>query len=139
MSYEVASAIRASLAGSRRPIEHGTVDDDRTRQLTDQPVDAHFEAAVDAIVSGGPDALHALLETDPALVRARSPFGHHATLVHYVAANGVESTVLKVKIGGWWAGQLERMVGVVERCALAVIPRPRSSAAALSTRIDTSY
>jgi ankyrin repeat protein len=36
--------------------------------------------------------LHALLETDPGLVRARSPFGHHATLVHYVAANGVEST-----------------------------------------------
>jgi hypothetical protein len=57
-----------------------------------QPVDARFEAAAGAIVSGDQDTLRALLDTDPALARARSPFGHHATLVHYVAANGVESS-----------------------------------------------
>jgi hypothetical protein len=72
--------------------EHGFADWAAVAAHRDQPVDAHFEAAVDAIVSGDPDALHALLEADPALVRTRSPFGHHATLVHYVAANGVEST-----------------------------------------------
>jgi hypothetical protein len=43
-------------------------------------------------VSGDPDTLRALLDTYPALARARSPFGHRATLTHYVAANGVESS-----------------------------------------------
>jgi len=56
----------------------------------DRPVSARFEAAVDAIVAGEPDTVAALLAADPLLVRARSPFGHRATLVHYVAANGVE-------------------------------------------------
>jgi hypothetical protein len=56
----------------------------------DQPVDLHFEAAVDAVVAGDLVALRALLDSHPGLARARSPFGHHATLVHYVAANGVE-------------------------------------------------
>lgn len=72
--------------------EHGFADWAAVAAHRDQPVDARFEAAVDAIVSGDPDALRALLDTDPTLVRARSPFGHHATLVHYVAANGVESS-----------------------------------------------
>ncbi|TCO59727.1 ankyrin repeat domain-containing protein [Actinocrispum wychmicini] len=76
--------VRAAIAR-----EHGFADwaavPDR-----DRPVDPHFEAAVDAIVSGEPDALRALLTTHPELVSARSPFGHHATLVHYVTANGVE-------------------------------------------------
>ena len=72
--------------------EHGFADWAAVAAHRDQPVDAHFEVAVDAIVSGDPDTLRAVLDADPALVRARSPFGHHATLVHYVAANGVEST-----------------------------------------------
>lgn len=72
--------------------EHGFADWATVVAHRDEPVDARFEAAVDAIVSGDPDALRSLLAADPALVRARSPFGHHATLVHYVAANGVEST-----------------------------------------------
>jgi hypothetical protein len=72
--------------------EHGFADWAVVATHRDQPVDAHFEAAVDAIVSGDPDTLRALLHADPALALARSPFGHHATLVHYVAANGVESS-----------------------------------------------
>jgi hypothetical protein len=56
----------------------------------DRPVDPRFEAAADALVSGDEEALRGLLDATPALARARSPFGHHATLVHYVAANGVE-------------------------------------------------
>jgi hypothetical protein len=72
--------------------EHGFADWVAVAAHRDQPLDARFEAAVDAIVSGDPDTLLALLDTYPALVRARSPFGHHATLVHYVAANGVESS-----------------------------------------------
>ena len=51
---------------------------------------ARFEAAVDAVVSGDLDALRAMLREHPELLRARSARRHHATLLHYVAANGVE-------------------------------------------------
>jgi len=53
-------------------------------------VDSKFEAAADAIVSGDPTTLARLLKESPALVHARSARPHRATLLHYVAANGVE-------------------------------------------------
>ena len=49
-----------------------------------------FEAAADAVVAGDAETLRALLRTHPTLVHDRSPRTHHATLLHYVAANGVE-------------------------------------------------
>lgn len=56
-----------------------------------------FEAAVESIIDGELSALRAALARDPALVHARStrrccfdPPEHRATLLHYVAANGVE-------------------------------------------------
>ena len=49
-----------------------------------------FESAVEAVVEGDRDVLEALLREDPALIGARSTRRHHATLLHYVAANGVE-------------------------------------------------
>jgi hypothetical protein len=56
-----------------------------------------FESAVEAVVNGSLIALEDALRRDPALVRARSsrvcyfdPPVHRATLLHYVAANGVE-------------------------------------------------
>lgn len=49
-----------------------------------------FETAADAIVTGDEAALKALLAAQPDLVRARSQRDHHATLLHYIAANGVE-------------------------------------------------
>ena len=78
---------RARAAVAR---EHGFAGWDAAMVYRDEPVDPRFEAAVEALVSGELDALRTLLDTDPALVTARSPFGHHATLVHYVAANGIE-------------------------------------------------
>jgi ankyrin repeat protein len=51
---------------------------------------SRFEAAVDAIVNGDADTLRELLRADPKLVRARSTREHAATLLIYVAANGVE-------------------------------------------------
>ena len=64
--------------------------------VPDSPV-ARFEEAVDAVVSGDAATLARLLRADPALVRARStrvncfdPPVHGATLLHYLAANGVE-------------------------------------------------
>jgi hypothetical protein len=62
----------------------------------DSPV-ARFEAAVEAVVNGDAATLRQLLQQHPDLVRARStyvtphdPPMHRATLLHYVAANGVE-------------------------------------------------
>jgi ankyrin repeat protein len=58
---------------------------------------ARFESAVEAVITGGAAELERLLREDPELVRARStvvthhdPPQHRATLLHYVAANGVE-------------------------------------------------
>lgn len=52
--------------------------------------DAVFSEAVEAITTGDEAGLRALLQAHPGLVRARAPFAHQATLLHYVAANGVE-------------------------------------------------
>src|SRR5687768_9228978 len=49
-----------------------------------------FEAAVDAVVTGDLPALESLIRQHPELIRARSARVHRATLLHYVAANGVE-------------------------------------------------
>jgi ankyrin repeat protein len=54
------------------------------------PSVARFEAAADAVIAGDETQLARLLRDDPALIRARSARAHHATLLHYVAANGVE-------------------------------------------------
>jgi hypothetical protein len=58
---------------------------------------ARFEAGVDAVISGDLDTLGTLLRADLDLIRGRStrvthfdPPVHGATLLHYVAANGVE-------------------------------------------------
>jgi hypothetical protein len=57
-----------------------------------------FESAVEAVIMGDIDALGSLLRDDPELIRARStrvtkfdPPVHRATLLHYIAANGVEN------------------------------------------------
>ena len=49
-----------------------------------------FETAVEAVVSGDVAVLRSMLRENPGLVRARSTRRHHATLLHYVGANGVE-------------------------------------------------
>ena len=65
--------------------------------LRDGPV-FEFEFAVEAVVNGDLAALNDALARDPSLVHARSdriccfdPPVHRATLLHYVAANGVEA------------------------------------------------
>jgi hypothetical protein len=61
-----------------------------------------FESAVEAVITGDLAGLEALLRGNPELVRARStrithqdPPVHRATLLHYVAANGVEGYLQK--------------------------------------------
>jgi hypothetical protein len=53
-------------------------------------VDKGFEAAADAVHAGDVETLLTLLDAEPALVRMRSPFPHRQTLLHHVAANGIE-------------------------------------------------
>jgi len=63
-------------AGAKRP---------RSRDLADL-----FEDAADAVVAGDLAKLTELLDREPRLATARSFRPHHCTLLHYVAANGVE-------------------------------------------------
>jgi ankyrin repeat protein len=49
-----------------------------------------FESAADAVVAGDIPTLESLLRGNPDLVHGRSAREHLATLLHYVAANGVE-------------------------------------------------
>lgn len=51
---------------------------------------SQFESAVEAVIRGDVTTLERLLRANPALVRERSPREHQATLLQYVAANGVE-------------------------------------------------
>jgi ankyrin repeat protein len=51
---------------------------------------SQFEAAVEAVVAGDAEQLNRLLRDTPSLVHERSSRSHRATLLHYVAANGVE-------------------------------------------------
>jgi ankyrin repeat protein len=60
---------------------------DRVRQ---DPDIIRFETAVEAIISGDLETLRRLLTEHPGLIRERSRRIHHATLLHYTAANGVE-------------------------------------------------
>lgn len=61
-----------------------------TEAVRRDPAVARFEAAVEAVVAGDLETLRAMLRDHPDLARARSIRRHHATLLHYVAANGVE-------------------------------------------------
>jgi len=49
-----------------------------------------FESAVEAIFTGDAARLEALLRENPGLTKMRSMRRHHATLLHYIGANGVE-------------------------------------------------
>lgn len=58
--------------------------------LRNDSATSDFERAADAVVEGNLAVLDELLAKHPALIRERSARKHHATLLHYVAANGVE-------------------------------------------------
>jgi hypothetical protein len=50
-----------------------------------------YETAADAVIEGNVPLLERLLRNTPGLIEARSTREHRATLLHYVAANGVEN------------------------------------------------
>jgi ankyrin repeat protein len=62
-----------------------------TRAMHDgAPTIVRFEAAADAIVAGNIESLRRLVDDHPELIGASSARNHHATLLHYVGANGIE-------------------------------------------------
>lgn len=58
---------------------------------TNEPPNARFEGAVDALLQGDAVALEGLVHEYPKLATERSAFGHRSTLLHYVGSNGVET------------------------------------------------
>jgi hypothetical protein len=48
------------------------------------------ESAIELVLDGDVERLRTALMADPSLARARSARRHHATLLHYLGANGVE-------------------------------------------------
>ncbi len=59
-------------------------------------LDEGFEEAIDALVHGEFRHLKLMLKEHPQLVTMQSSYGHRATLLHYVAANGTEIRRQKV-------------------------------------------
>ncbi|MGE0040596.1 MAG: hypothetical protein AB7H88_15545 [Vicinamibacterales bacterium] len=86
------AALRLPIEAARLAVarEHG-FDDwaavERARTRMPRPA---FEAALDALLSGHHGELAAALDASPDLATARSHLGHGATLLHYLAASGVE-------------------------------------------------
>ena len=54
------------------------------------PAVMRFEEAADAIIAGDIPKLRALLSAHPELIHERSTRGHHAPLLHFISANGIE-------------------------------------------------
>jgi hypothetical protein len=81
-----------SVPAARRVVakDRGFADWETAMRHRNEPVDLRFEAAADAIQWGRLEDLRRLLDAQPALIEARSPFAHHAMLIHHVAANGIE-------------------------------------------------
>ncbi len=82
------SADQARTAVAR---EYGFADWQAVEALGSRSTDPVFEATVDLMLAGNLSALEQALQRDPDLCQAKSAFGHQATLLHYLAANGVES------------------------------------------------
>ncbi|MEL6287177.1 MAG: hypothetical protein AAFQ42_15195 [Pseudomonadota bacterium] len=71
--------------------EHGFEDWGDVETRGDAAPSSAFEDALDAMLAGDADRLDAALDETPTLVTEVSSFGHQATLLHYIGANGVES------------------------------------------------
>lgn len=70
--------------------EYGFQNWDEVQKLSDTFYNLDFENCVNYILSGELDALSQILNNHPEIVNHKSQYGHHATLLHYTASNGVE-------------------------------------------------
>jgi len=81
-----------SLADCQQTIanEYGFSNWKAVQQLGNLQYDFKFEQAVNLLLSGKITTLKELITAHPYLLSTTSPYGHQATLLHYVASNGVE-------------------------------------------------
>ncbi len=76
--------------------EHGFNDIEEAEREGAETLDPEFERAVDQTVNGEVDDLSDAIDRQPDLGNRTSAYGHRATLLHYVAANGVETVRQRV-------------------------------------------
>lgn len=91
-SLSTLSSIHFSLEAAQKCIaaEYGFETWKEIEALEHSQYDLLFEQALDAVLNGKTKQLKQLLDSDPYLAKATSPYGHQATLLHYTASNGVE-------------------------------------------------
>ena len=87
----MSTVIDLKMARQTIAAEYGFTGWDMIEKLEETGFDAAFEQCVDCMLKGDIDDLNLRLTEHPALAQQRSQFGHRATLLHYIAANGVES------------------------------------------------
>ena len=82
-----------SLENARETIarEYGYADWATVEALGEKRVNVRFETALDTMQAGDLLELKNCIEKTPELATTASVFGHKATLLHYLGANGVES------------------------------------------------
>lgn len=71
--------------------EHGFRDWHEVDALGNTSSRINFEQALDDLQAGEMEKLRQRLDQDPQLATEQSAYGHRATLLHYLGANGVES------------------------------------------------
>lgn len=86
--------------------EYGFVDWQSVESLQDLPPNIMFEQALDVMLSGDITLLQTLIDETPELTMECSRYGHQATLLHYLGANGVESYRQKTPLNAVELAQL---------------------------------
>ena len=71
--------------------EYGFADWSEVENKGGVQLDAEFESAIECLIHGRLAELQIALSSKPQLAGQRSQFGHQATLLHYIGANGVET------------------------------------------------
>ena len=83
--------LTVAMAQQTMASEHGYKDWATVQQQGDEVFDLTFENCIDTMLTGDLDKFTSALTTTPALAQQQSQYGHRATLLHYLGANGVES------------------------------------------------
>ena len=83
-------AINLTLVDCQNTIAHEYGFESWEAIADDLEYDKEFELAVEFLLNGKLELLQSAIGTSPDLLFRKSQFGHKATLLHYVASNGVE-------------------------------------------------
>lgn len=70
--------------------EHGFDDWNEVEKNGDRKFNLKFEKVIESMLAGDVEELQAQIRDNKDILKERSPYGHRATLLHYVSCNGVE-------------------------------------------------